>query len=481
MYYPYVFSAIYLIVLIAVCVKIILDTTTPSKGLAYLVLVISFPLVGIIIYLNIGLNYRKRKLYQKKIDVDNKLFPEIEENRISYYRKVIKNSEEKLGSYAPLLKLLKSKGVVSKNNKVSLLLNGENKFPEVIKCLKEAKHHIHLEYYIFENDTIGNQLADVLIEKVKEGVKVRFIYDDFGSRRIRKNLVRKLQKAGVETVPFYKIKFIRLANRLNYRDHRKIIVIDGVTGFVGGINVADNYINQTKNELYWRDTHLKIVGDAVMNLQFTFLASWNFCSEQNIAFSESYFPVNSTPKSYGNQLVQIKASGPDSDYPSILYSLIQIILLAKKELLITTPYFIPHVSFLDAVKIAALSGVKVKLLVPNVGDSFIVNTTSQSFYQGMLEAGVEVYLYNKGFVHAKTMVCDELISVVGTANLDNRSFDLNFEINAVVYDTKIASELKIAFDNDLKDSQLLVLENWKNRPIKEKFIERIFYLFSSLM
>lgn len=477
----YILSAVYIVVLIAVIIKIISDTTTPSKGLAYLLLVISFPLFGILIYSNIGLNYRKRKLYQKKIDIDEKLFPEIEQKRSSFNLNILAKKEEEIGHFSPLLKLLKSKGLISDNNKVSLLLNGENKFPEVIKSLRQAKHHIHIEYYIFENDSIGNEIAETLIQKAKEGVEVRFIYDDYGSKNIRKNIVKKLQKEGVETSPFYKINFIQLANRLNYRDHRKIIVIDGTVGFVGGVNVADNYINQTKNKLFWRDTHIKIEGDAVMNLQFTFLTDWNFCSEQNIAFSETYFPINSATRVYGNQLVQIRASGPDSDYPSILYSLMQIILLAKKELLITTPYFIPHSSFLDTVKIAVLSGVKVKLLVPGKGDSFVINTTSQSFYEDLLQAGVEIYLYDKGFIHAKTLVCDDLISVVGTANLDNRSFDLNFEINAVVYDSKLASELKTAFYNDLKDAKKLNLEEWKNRPLYLKLFQKLFYLFSSLM
>lgn len=478
----YISVSLYALVLIAVCIKIIADTTTPSKGLAYLLLVLTFPLFGIIIYMNIGLNYRKKKLYQKKIDIDEKLFPELEQRLSSYNDGILTKHKEKVAHFAPMLNLLENKSILSDNNEVSLILNGENKFPEVLKCLQAAKHHIHLEYYIFENDDIGNKIAETLIQKAKEGLEVRFIYDDFGSRNIRKNIVKKLQKEGVNTAPFYKINFVHLANRLNYRNHRKIIVIDGTVGFVGGINIADNYINQTKNKLYWRDTHLKIIGDSVMNLQYTFLSSWNFCAEENIVFSKNYFPINNTSSSaYGNQLVQIRASGPDSDYPKILYSIIQMMLLAKKELLITTPYFIPHSSFLNAIKIAALSGVKVKLLVPDKGDSLIVNTTSQSFYEDILQAGVEIYLYSKGFVHAKTIVCDDLVSIIGTANLDNRSFELNFEINALVYDQKTALELKSAFQNDLKDSRQLTLEEWRNRPIYKKFFQKIFFLFSSLM
>lgn len=474
-------SLIYLLILIIVCVRIIINTITPSKGLAYLLLVISFPVVGIIFYLSIGLNYRKIKIYQKKIDIDEKAFPEIEERRLLYSKEILAKYKDQLSVFFPLMNLSEDKSIISDNNDVQLLINGEEKFPAIINSLKAAKHHIHIEYYIYENDDIGNQIADVLITKAQEGVKVRFIYDDFGSKNIRSKFVKKLQKAGIEAYPFYKINFIHFANRLNYRNHRKIIVIDGTTGFAGGINVSDKYINTPKNKLFWRDTHLKIVGTSVLNLQFTFLTDWNFCSKQNIGFSNKYFPINNKKKKYGNQLVQIIVSGPDSDYPSIMYSLIQTILLAKKELLITTPYFIPNSSFIDAIKIAALSGVNVKLLIPGISDSMIVNTTSQSFYQELLEVGVKIFKYNKGFVHAKTLVCDEEISVVGTANLDIRSFELNFEINALTYDKKIAKQLADQFNEDIKESEQIELEKWNKRPIYTKFMEKILHLFSSLM
>ncbi|WP_232217099.1 cardiolipin synthase [Winogradskyella sp. J14-2] len=478
---PLYIFIIYILILLIVCIRIIINTTTPSKGLAYLLLVISFPVVGIIFYLSVGLNYRKKKLYQKKILIDEKAFPEINERKQLHSQKVLAKHKDTLGNFYPMLNLLKDKSFSSDNNTVQLYINGENKFPAIIDSLKAAKHHIHIEYYIYENDTIGNEIAELLIAKAQEGVKVRFIYDDLGSKNIRSNFVKKLQKAGVEAFPFYKINFIHFANRLNYRNHRKIIVIDGTTGFVGGINVSDKYINTSKNKLFWRDTHLKIVGTSVLNLQFTFLTDWNFCSKQNIAFSQDYFPIVKEEKKYGNDLVQIVASGPDSDHPNIMYSLVQTILLAKKELLITTPYFIPNSSFINAIKIAALSGVKVTLLVPGISDSFIVNVTSQSFYQELLEVGVKIYKYNKGFVHAKTLVCDQEIAVVGTANLDIRSFDLNFEINAITYDTIIAQQLSNQFYEDLQESIQLEIVKWNNRPVYVKFMEKVFRLFSSLM
>ncbi len=472
---------LYLIILIAVCLRIIVNTSTASKGLAYLLLVISFPIVGIIFYLSVGLNYRKKKLYEKKIDIDEKAFPELEIKKTQFIREILNKHQANLGCYFPLANLKKDKYIISDNNRVSLLINGEEKFPEILKCLQNAKQHIHIEYYIFENDEIGNKIAEILIAKAKEGVEVRFIYDDFGSKRIRKNLVRRLRSAGVAAYPFYKINLVQLANRINYRNHRKIIVIDGITGFIGGINVSDKYINTEKSKLFWRDTHLKIKGMAVLNLQFTFLTDWNFCSRQNLAFSTNYFPYEENKNVFGTQLVQIIPSGPDSDYPGIMYSLIQTIILAKKELLITTPYFIPAASFVDAIKIAAQSGVKIKILVPGISDSFVVNITSQSFYEELLKAGVEIYKYHKGFVHAKTLVCDRKILTVGTANLDNRSFDLNFEINAVVFDQPLAEQLAQQIEIDMSYAKPINLTDWKKRPVYIKLLEKVFNLFSSLM
>ena len=266
------------------------------------------------------------------------------------------------------------------------------------------------------------------------------------------------------------------------RNHRKIIVIDGTIGYIGGINVSDNYINnEGDNKLFWRDTHLRIAGSSVTNLQTTFLADWNFCANQKIPYSTDYFPTTIKTEHYGNHLVQIVSSGPDSKYPKIKYTLIQAIFSAEKEICITTPYFIPDKSFLEAIKIAALSGIEIILLVPTKSDSLVVNTTSQSNFQELLDVGVKIYTYDKGFIHAKTMVCDQKIAIIGTANFDNRSFDLNFEINAIVYDEQIAKKQRELFEKDLAFSTQITEEEWRLRPWYKKLIEKILHLFSSLM
>lgn len=271
------------------------------------------------------------------------------------------------------------------------------------------------------------------------------------------------------------------ANRLNYRNHRKIIVIDGVTAFVGGINVSDRYINNGSEKLYWRDTHLRIDGPGAQYLQYLFLCDWNFCADELLQPNTDFFPPKPLQTVNDNKVVQIAASGPDSESPTILFSIIQAINLATSEILITSPYFIPGESLLDALIIASLSGISVKLLVPGVSDSILVNSAARSYYSELLSAGVEIYQYQKGFVHAKTMVTDKKIAVVGTANMDFRSFDLNFEVNAIVYDTPIATELSDIFYRDLKDALKINPVYWNSRPVYKKLLEKAARLLSPLL
>jgi cardiolipin synthase len=481
MHWYWLASTGYVFLVIFVCLRILYDTRSTSKTFAYLLVTILVPVVGIIIYFAVGANYRKNKLYSKKIINDNKLLAEIRNKIVHESEKTWETGEEEVKSHKKLARmLLNDNSPLTGDNEVTLLLNGEQKFPEVILALKAAKHHIHMEYYIFENDDIGNQVKDILIQKVAEGIKVRFIYDDFGSRSIRKNIVPELLAGGVEAYPFYKILFIALSNRTNYRNHRKIIVIDGCTGFIGGINVCDRYINgRGKKQVFWRDTHVRINGPCVYYLQYLFICDWNFCADQKLKIEEEFFC--SAKSKNGHAIVQIAASGPDSDNPTIMFSLIQAIGMANDELLITSPYFIPGESILNALSVAALSGVKVKLLVPDKSDSAFINAAARSYYSEMLEDGIEVYLYKKGFVHAKTMVADGELAIVGSANMDHRSFELNFEVNSMIYDTQIAGQLRDAFYDDIKDAVKLNPKTWAKRTLFKQLPEKLVRLLSPLL
>lgn len=477
-------EVLYIIIIVMVCLRVIYDTRGTTKTLAYLMAIVFLPILGIAIYFSFGINYRKRKMYQNTTLLNSDLRKKLKQEILESSNEILDNANESVQDQSELVQLLlsDSSSPLTNKNKVDLLINGEEKFPKVFKALEKAKHHIHIEYYIFENDTIGNTIAELLIKKAKEGVKIRFIYDDFGSSSIRRKIVPRLKKEGIEAFPFYKIKLIKLANRLNYRNHRKIIVIDGKIGFVGGINISDKYINQKQSEvLFWRDTHFKLEGPSVNYLQYIFLTDWHSCSKQNIILNKEFYSSVEEFTHKDNKLVQLAASGPDSDSPTILYSLLQAVNLAEKEILITTPYFIPGESLMDAFNIAAMSGLNVKLLVPLDSDSKFVNAASKAYYGELLRSGVEIYQYKKGFVHAKTMVTDKKTAIVGTANMDNRSFELNFEVNAIVYDQEIATALRSAFYTDLENAVKIDPKEWANRSWHQELFEKVAKLFSPML
>lgn len=472
----------YILLIIGVCLRIVFDTRSTSKASAYILLVLLIPVVGIFIYFSVGVNYRKKKLYTKNLFAD-----ELKTEIVDYIRqnrdRIFTTYSTRIGKYTGLIDLMLNQNYspLTDDNEIRLLINGEEKFPAVFEAIKKARHHIHLEYYIFDADHIGTQLIDLLIQKAAEGVQVRFIFDDFGSRIMRRHL-KRMRRAGIEVFPFYEIKFLFFANRLNYRNHRKIIVIDGKTAFVGGINVNDKYINggPAKNRWYWRDTHLQISGSMVHSLQYIFIVDWNYCSRQKLYPDRNFFPLNQRI-SEGNVIGQVVASGPDSDAPFILHSLMKAISLAREEVLITNPYFIPNPNILDTILITALSGVKVKLLVPSISDSHFVNVANHSYFTELLQAGVEIYTYHKGFVHAKTIVVDGDLAVVGTANMDFRSFDLNFEVNAMIYDRETAEELRQQFYTDLEDASRVDEESWNQRPLHRQLLDRTVRLVSPLL
>ncbi|WP_430612043.1 cardiolipin synthase [Flavobacterium sp. JP2137] len=476
----------YGLVVLAVVLRVIYDSNSTSKTLAYLLLVILVPIVGILFYFSFGINYRKRKMYSKKLATDE-IFLKQFESRIEEIKKSFSDQQfPTVDSNRSMIRLLANKNIENSplliHNNAEILLNGEAFFPRLIEDLKAAKQHIHLEYYIYENDVIGNEIKNILIAKVKEGVRVRFIYDDFGCRSIRKNIVVELRSAGVEIYAFNKITWIALANRMNYRNHRKMVIIDGAISYTGGINISDRYANipQAPASKYWRDTHLRIYGDATYALQHIFLSDWNFCSQQSLTVNADFFPIIDHDDN-SKLPMQIVASGPDSQVPSILYSVVKAINDAQSEILFTTPYYIPDETLQQAMILAAMSGKKVKILLPKVSDSKMVQWASQSYFEELLEAGVELYFYQKGFIHAKCFVTDSGVSSIGTCNLDHRSFDLNFEVNAIVYDTEFADKMRQIFYEDCQHAVQLNYNRWFKRTHWTRLKNSFLRLFSPLL
>jgi cardiolipin synthase A/B len=465
-YISYPFNVLYIIIIIFIIILIILENGSPLRTISWILVFVLLPVVGFILYFYIGRNFRKEKIFSRKGIEDYKHIEELSKKQIIDLQNSELLSTEKVKEKKNIMILLlnNSKALLTQYNKVDILNNGKETFKSILNAIEQAKEHIHLEYYIIEDDIIGNKLKDVLIRKAKEGVEVRLIYDDVGSWSLSKKYIRELKQNGIEVYAFMPVRFSRLADRVNYRNHRKILVIDGETGYVGGINIADRYISGTKELGLWRDIHLKIEGQAVHSLQAVFLIDWFFVSDKIIT-DDKYFKEHKVEE---KKFVQIAACGPDSDWASIMQAYFAAISSAKEYIYISTPYFIPNESILTALKTASLSGLDVRILLPKRTDSHIVYWGSISYVKELLEAGIKIYLYNKGFVHSKILMVDDVFSSVGSANIDIRSFDTNFEINALIYDEETTIKLKTDFCNDLTGSEEVTLEQWLKRPILSK-------------
>jgi cardiolipin synthase len=474
-------SLVYLTILGFTIVKILLDTSSTPKALAYLLAVIALPVAGIILYYSFGINYRHKGTTQKGKEASAQIVKEFSKLIPDRTSEIVAANDNIFRHFDELAMFLHSLGTeYMGKNTCQLLTNGEEKFPEVLKTLEDAKYFIHLEYYDWENDTRGNQIKEVLINKMKEGVKVRVLFDDFASKGIKKNIVKELRSAGAEIHPMIKVRLKQIANRLNHRDHRKLIIMDGHTAFIGGINISDRYDNTIDTGLYWRDTHVKLVGNTALSILKHFLINWNTAQDEVLAFDKDLVPNLNQIEQNGFEnkglYTQVIPGGPIYPMSNIMLTYFKIFTLARTKLYLTNPYFIPNESILDALKQAALSGVDVRIIVPKKSDSGVVGAASKFYYHELLQAGVRIFEYRKGFVHAKTVVVDELISVIGTANMDIRSFDLNFEMFSVIYDQKFAQDFEAVFLKDLEECDEVSWTDWQ----QIKFGRRLTYAVARL-
>ncbi|SIN74486.1 cardiolipin synthase [Algoriphagus halophilus] len=479
----HIFSLVYLFALIFTIFRILLDTHSTSKTLAYLLLVIVLPILGMIIYYSVGINYRHKRHNHRAVsvqkDLDQDYFQVIPNNT----NHLLEKYKEEFGHYEGLVKFqLNMMGEYLSENSFELLVNGEEKFPEVLKSLEQAEHFIHMEYYAWENDIRGNQIKEILINKSKAGLSIKVLYDDYASRGIHKNIVKELKENGVAIYPNIKVKLRQFANRLNHRDHRKVIIIDGKIGFLGGINISDRYDNSIDTGLYWRDTHVKFSGPLVHSLQRHFIVSWNMAQEKKIEFQKELFPESEQLDGVGTKgLAQLMAGGPVYPQSNIMMTYFKSFTIARRSLYITNPYFIPNEGILNSLKQAALSGVDVRILLPEKSDSAIVGAASKFYFAELLEAGVRIFLYKKGFIHAKTVVADQKISIIGTANMDIRSFDLNFELMSVIYGSEFGLKMENMFFKDLQESVEMTKEQFHNLSTFKKLTFATARLISSFL
>lgn len=457
---------------------IVMRNVNPNRTLSYVLALLLIPFVGLLFYVLFGQEYRRTRIFKRKNVLNQINIKKWQQSLAPYqtYTGTLNRSPLKLKS--KLIHLMQStkQSPLTLHNEVEVLINGENKFFRLFDDIRNCSGSVHLEYYIFRDDEIGSRLIELLCRKAKEGVEVRINYDYVASSISAKGK-QKLRNAGVEFHPFLPVYFPRFASRLNYRNHRKIAIIDGKIGYVGGINVGDEYVNM-RGRRYWRDTHLRIEGESVGVMQLQFMLNWDFVKEEDIKVKDEWFPESSVTTEVP---MQMAVSGPDSEWAFIKEAMFVAINSASDYLYLTTPYFIPNDEILTALLSAARSGVKVKLLIPGISDSRVAKYASYSYIQTMLEAGIEVHLYQKGILHAKTMVIDGCFSTVGTSNIDYRSFDINFEINALVYHEGIARKLEQQFIEDLKDSKLIECSEWKDRPVRQKVKESFCRLWAPLL
>ncbi|MGI9530174.1 cardiolipin synthase [Lutimonas sp.] len=470
---PFALIAYYIFISFII-LTIILDNKKPEKSFAFIFLILLVPVGGVIIYLLFGAQYHKKKILTKKRYFDKVYINEI--NKAS--SNGLDFSNEFSSAKLPTLFYNIEQVQFTKNNRIQILINGEEKFPALFREIQKATKSIHLDYYIIKDDIIGTALFDLLCQKAIEGVKVKIIYDDVGSS-ISKSGLKKLNDAGVLTYPYMPVLFSRLAHKANYRNHRKIAIIDNETGFLGGINIKDKYINPNTIDLYWRDTHLMIQGEAVIDLQYLFISDWYFVSGKKIDLDEVRF--NNSFNISNNIPTSILGSDYGKNNQTIMEAFFGMITNAKKEILITTPYFIPDESIFNALKITSKSGINIKLIIPEKPDIKTAFYASQTYLKDLIRSGVEVYYYTKGMMHSKVMVVDELISTVGSTNMDQRSFSLNAEVNAFIRDRDVAAKLKVHFEEDLKDCHKLQLIDLKNRPLYIKVLCSIARLIAPIL
>ena len=478
----YLFGAlgiIYMLTIIFTVIVVILENRSPQKTISWILVLILLPVIGLVCYLVFGQSYRKQKMFSLKELGDLKWLETLSQNQKGELEKSNFLKDESIHEKKNVMTLLlnNSKALLTGQNKVHILNDGEETFSDIFKTLRKAKDHIHLEYYIIEDGELANELHTILIDRAKAGVEIRIIYDGVGSWKLSQDYIDSLRKVGVKIHAFLPVRFPILTNRINYRNHRKIIVIDGKTAFVGGLNFADRYKNGIPKIGIWRDTHLKIIGEAASSLQIVFLIDWYFV-RQEVLLDKKYRPYFKVKE---HCLLQIVSSGADSDWASILQAYFSAITSAKQNVYISSPYFMPNGSLLMALKTAAMSGVDIKVLIPKKSDSTMTFYGTLSYIEELLEAGVKIYFYKKGFNHSKIMMVDGVISTVGTANMDIRSFEQNFEVNALVYDETITLELRARFLKDLEDSEEIDLLSWQMRSKSQKLKESLARVFTPLL
>ncbi|MCM3317758.1 cardiolipin synthase [Rummeliibacillus stabekisii] len=460
---------------------IFLERKEPTSTWAWILVLFFLPVAGFILYILLGRQLRKKHLFRwegrKKIGIDQLIeyqMEAIQDNTFEFRLDDAAHFKELI-----FMNLTTNHAVLTQDNAVTIFNDGEEKFKALLEDIESAKHHIHIQYYIFRVDRLGTKIVKELTKKAKQGVQVRLLYDEMGSRGVHVKHFQELIDAGGEVEVFFPSILPLINPRMNYRNHRKLVIIDGRVGYIGGFNVGDEYLGLKKKFGYWRDTHLRLEGSSVHPMQTRFLLDWNQASNtKDIQYADHYFPAITRK---GEVSIQIVSSGPDSEWEQIKNAYLKLIGMAQKYIYIQTPYFIPDDSFMDAVRIACLSGIDVRIMIPNKPDHMFVYWATYSYVGQLLKAGAKIYIYENGFLHTKMIVIDDEASTVGTANIDFRSFKLNFEVNAFIYHRETSHKLAELFEKDMLLSTELTQELYDNRSRTIKMKESISRLLSPIL
>lgn len=458
-------------------ILLVLEYRHPDRAMAWLVILLALPAAGIVLYVFLARQYRrKRRIKRLPEGVWEGLRREMD--RLSDLFRPGGQEAPEIGEAPRLLGLLGHlpEAPITRGNTVEFYHAGKELFPAILEAMDRAEDHIHMEYYIIRDDGIGRSFRDMMVKKARQGVEVRLLYDGIGSIGLPEEYLERLEEAGVETGCFLPPMAALAAKRLNYRNHRKITVIDGKVGFLGGLNIGDEYLGLDPKLGFWRDTHMRVDGDAAYRLQYTFLRDW-YLAKGRLLEGARFFPGQ---ESKGTELVQIVNSGPDSKRDAILEMYFSAIAAGERRIWLATPYFIPEGGILLALKTAALSGADVRIILPSVPDSRVVYWASLSYLEELLQVGARVFLYQDGFIHAKVLIVDDRLATVGTANMDMRSFFSNFEQNAVLFDRHLVDRLAGQFQLDLRKCRELEASEFQGGSVWKKGKEIVARLLAPL-
>lgn len=464
-------TLVYFVVVLSCVIVVVSENKNPIRALSWTLALLFLPVVGVIFYLFFGRGLKGQALVSKR--VRRKFLNKARSQQVNFDKSGLEADEIQKIRLAHNL----CHAHLDPGNSVEIFTVGKDKFSRLKEDIKNARRFIYIQYYIYSDDKIGNEILDLLALKAAEGIDVKVLYDHVGSFSTSNGFFRKMRNLGIDAHPFFRVTFRKLANRINWRNHRKITVIDGEIGYIGGMNIADRYVEPSADGRIWRDTHLRVTGPILESMLYSFSLDWNFLRPE----ADVHMSVPDRYQKTGTIPMQLVTSGPTDRWNNLVLCFQQAIASAKKKIYIQTPYFLPTDALLKALQAASLSGVDVRIMTPEHTDSKMLGYGSRSYFDDCLRAGIKVYLYLPGMLHAKTMIVDDNFVSVGSVNFDFRSFENNFEGNMMIYSEDFNRQMRDIFFADLEFCRKITKSVWKSRPLHLKIIEPLVRLFSPIL